>query len=301
MEEQRAVGCVAVDPAVDTSLLGVFPNLSFETSRSLNWPGVEVHRCHAPAWETPEFSLTQHWIEVVRTSRPINFYVTWAGRSQSVALHDGAVNIVPSAMPQKMSWDRRSESTSIYLDQSVLDESAEGLEISSLELMPKCGTQDPLVFGIASALAEELASGGTSPRLYVDSLIAAFANHLAVKYSSTLPRSIRAGMAPAQLKRAIEFMRDNLHRDISLSEMSNVAQMSKYHFAKCFKRAIGVAPHQHLVQLRVEQACRLIKTKKLSMEEIAYRVGYVDKNHFAAQFRRITGTTPYGYRLTVTG
>jgi len=42
MQEQRAVACVAVD----TSLLGVFPNLSFETSRSLNWPGVEVHRCH---------------------------------------------------------------------------------------------------------------------------------------------------------------------------------------------------------------------------------------------------------------
>ncbi len=83
--------------------------------------------------------------------------------------------------------------------------------------------------------------------------------------------------------------------------MSSVAQMSKYHFAKCFKRAVGMPPHQHLVQLRVEQACRLMKTRKLSMEEIAYRVGYVDKNHFAAQFRRITGTTPRSYRLSVAG
>jgi AraC family transcriptional regulator len=300
MQEQRDYsGCVAVDPAVDASMLGVFPNLSFATSRSLNWPGVEIHRCHAAPWETPEFSLTQHWIEIVRTTRPINFHVAWAGRHQSVSLDDGAINIVPCAMPQKMSWDHTSESTSIFLDQSVLDDKADGAEISSFELIPKCGTHDVLIFGIATALEQELEAGGPSPRLYVDSLIAALANHLAVKYSCRVPRSIRVSIAPAQLKRAIEFMRDNLHRDISLSEMSSVAQMSKYHFAKCFKRAIGMPPHQHLVQLRVEQACRLIKTRKFSMEEIAYRVGYVDKNHFAAQFRRITGTTPYGYRRAI--
>lgn len=178
----------------------------------------------------------------------------------------------------------------------MLDEIAEGAEVSSLEIIPRCGAHDPLILGIAAALEEELAAGGPSPRLYVDSLITALATHLAARCSNRLPRSVRAGIAPMQLRRTIEFMRDNLHRDISLSEMSGVAQMSKYHFAKCFKLATGMPPHQHLIQLRIEQACRRIKNRKLSLEEIAYRVGYLDKNYFVAQFRRITGTTSHGYR-----
>jgi AraC family transcriptional regulator len=75
-----------------------------------------------------------------------------------------------------------------------------------------------------------------------------------------------------------------------------LANMSKYHFAKSFRQAMGIAPHQYLVKLRVEKARKLLAQNTMSVEEVARSVGYADKGHFAAQFRKIVGISPNQYR-----
>jgi AraC family transcriptional regulator len=59
---------------------------------------------------------------------------------------------------------------------------------------------------------------------------------------------------------------------------------------------MGIAPHQYLVKLRVEKARKLLAQQTMSVEEVASRVGYADKAHFAAQFRKIVGISPKRYR-----
>jgi len=72
--------------------------------------------------------------------------------------------------------------------------------------------------------------------------------------------------------------------------------MSKYHFAKSFRRATGMAPHRYLMDIRVAKARELLVHSDLSIEEIAYRVGYMDRSHFRGQFLSTVGTTPGRYR-----
>jgi AraC-like DNA-binding protein len=47
----------------------------------------------------------------------------------------------------------------------------------------------------------------------------------------------------------------------------------------------------------VEKARKLLTENTMSVEEVANRVGYSDKGHFAAQFLKIVGITPNRYRM----
>jgi AraC family transcriptional regulator len=75
-----------------------------------------------------------------------------------------------------------------------------------------------------------------------------------------------------------------------------IAGMSKYHFAKSFRQAMGIPPHQYVVQARIEKARGLLGDEMMSLPQIAWRVGYADTGQFSAQFRQVIGLSPARYR-----
>jgi AraC-like DNA-binding protein len=72
--------------------------------------------------------------------------------------------------------------------------------------------------------------------------------------------------------------------------------MSKYYFAKSFRRVTGVPPHRYLVTMRMEKARKLLEDPALTLEEVARRVGYADQAHFSEQFRKVIGANAKHYR-----
>lgn len=94
----------------------------------------------------------------------------------------------------------------------------------------------------------------------------------------------------------MEYINENLERDLTLSEIAASVGMSSYHFARTFKQATGLPPHQYLIKLRLENAKRLLAQTNLAIAEIAYRVGFASQSHFTTLFRKHVGTTPKAYR-----
>jgi transcriptional regulator GlxA family with amidase domain len=63
-----------------------------------------------------------------------------------------------------------------------------------------------------------------------------------------------------------------------------------------FKIATGSSLMDHLQNLRVEEAKRLLESSKLPVDEISFMVGYEDASFFRRLFKRRTGLTPSQYR-----
>lgn len=103
----------------------------------------------------------------------------------------------------------------------------------------------------------------------------------------------REGFVMTQIK---AFLADNCHRRISVDEVAHFSGYSKSHLSRLFKDATGVTIVQYTNQLRVERACRLIRTGDGSIEEIAHEVGFQNLNHFYKTFKKVTGTLPSTYR-----
>jgi len=100
----------------------------------------------------------------------------------------------------------------------------------------------------------------------------------------------------ARVQAAIDFMTANLHRSISVNELTNSVHVSASHFARLFKAETGIGPGQYLINLRMEKAGQLLATSLLSIKEIMGAVSYNSKGHFARHFKKRFGVTPSEYR-----
>jgi len=99
-----------------------------------------------------------------------------------------------------------------------------------------------------------------------------------------------------RLRRVTAYIDENLQRELRLAELSAVVHMSPYHFARLFKRSMGVSPHRFLVRQRIDEARALLAARTVPIAEIARAVGFRTPSHFTTTFRRVTGMTPSAYR-----
>jgi two-component system, response regulator YesN len=72
--------------------------------------------------------------------------------------------------------------------------------------------------------------------------------------------------------------------------------MSRHHFSRTFKNAMGVTFQKYLNERRVEKAKDMMKNSRLTITEIAFFVGYADMTNFTRMFRKETGYTPSQYK-----
>jgi AraC family transcriptional regulator len=94
------------------------------------------------------------------------------------------------------------------------------------------------------------------------------------------------------LQQAINYIHTHLDRDLSLAELASAINISPTYFASLFKQAMGILPHQYVIQQRVEQAKMMLKRTDLAIADIALQVGFSSQSHLTQQFKRITGMTP---------
>lgn len=156
--------------------------------------------------------------------------------------------------------------------------------------------RDPLIGHALEALWHELAEGENGCRLYVDTLTAAIVVHLQrIAEDQTRSLERRGGLAPRESARVIEYMRAYLDRPITLRDLAGVAGLSPYHFARAFRDALGLPPHQYLIRMRIERARELLAETNWTVTEVALATGY-SAQQFARHFRRRVGCTPSAYR-----
>jgi AraC family transcriptional regulator len=141
----------------------------------------------------------------------------------------------------------------------------------------------------------ELRAGGAGGSLLAES----FANVLAVHLIRHITGH-RRHKAPAdsvlprhKLHKVVEYIMEHLAGRPTLEQMAAVIHLSPYHFARQFKVATGLAPHQYVIARRIERAQRLLLTNGgLGLAEVAFRSGFANQSHFCFHFRRIVGGTP---------
>lgn len=93
-----------------------------------------------------------------------------------------------------------------------------------------------------------------------------------------------------------DYLTDNLHKNISIHELSSVTGISAYHVLHVFREAMGMPPHAYQIQLRVQEARKLLLNGH-SIVEAALEAGFCDQSHFSKKFKQIVGVTPRRYVL----
>jgi AraC-like DNA-binding protein len=96
--------------------------------------------------------------------------------------------------------------------------------------------------------------------------------------------------------KALDYMRQNLHRDISRDTVARHAGISPSHFSRLLKERTGRSFTELLRQCRVDLACDLLRDPERSLSQIADACGFCDQSYFTRVFQDVKGATPKQFR-----
>lgn len=112
----------------------------------------------------------------------------------------------------------------------------------------------------------------------------------------TLPPDGLQAHHQEKLDQAISHLQEHFHEQVRLEDLAAVAHLSVSHFMRIFKQYTGMAPHAYLINYRVNQAKKILRSTTIPISDVAFQVGFQDESNFSRTFRRIAGTTPLNFR-----
>lgn len=192
----------------------------------------------------------------------------------------------------------------LYLPNSHFDPTSLGVELDKKvieSLRFESSFEDPLMAAIAFAIASELENQTSTGSLLVETLASSLAARLVQNYVSRSPRQAKSlivhqGLDSRRLSRVMEYIEANLEGSLTLDEIASIACLSRFHFARVFKAAIGQSPHQYVSSRRLERAKELLLRGDRPLEDVAHALSFSSQANFSRAFRQKTGRTPSQFR-----
>lgn len=96
--------------------------------------------------------------------------------------------------------------------------------------------------------------------------------------------------------KAIEYIDENIHENITLDKMAFVCNLSQCYFSKLFKKETGLNFVTYLNEKKIAKAKQLLKNTDNPINNIAIDLGFEDCGYFIRLFKKLEGITPKKYR-----
>ena len=113
--------------------------------------------------------------------------------------------------------------------------------------------------------------------------------------AGTAPPGLLRGLGDERLAPALKQLHAQVDRPWTITELADIAALSRSAFFDRFSRTVGVAPMEYLLAWRMEIAKQLLRREGLSVSEVAERVGYGSTSTFSVAFSRHVGASPSRY------
>jgi AraC family transcriptional regulator len=272
------------------------------SSDRLGWVGLDALRCRkVPAFDLSPPAITHHRL-VLHIRPPEEMDLVYEGVKRHVPHPAGAISVVPAGSPALWRASGRRDTLHIYLEPGLVARvAAEAFDLDPARLtVPPLDTLDlPQLRAAMWAVDAELTAGGAGGPLAAESLANVLAVQL-IRHVSAPRRAARGrdGTLPrGRLRAVVEYIEEHLDASPTLEQIAAVARLSAYHFARQFKAATGLPPHQYVIMRRVERARQLLQGGgDLPLAEVAASAGFSDQSQFSHHFKRLVGVTPRQFR-----
>lgn len=119
--------------------------------------------------------------------------------------------------------------------------------------------------------------------------------HAAVESLSKHKKSTRTDLVP-RLLQARQFIEATYLDNPKTADVANHVALSEYHFARLFKSAFDMTVNQYMLQLRLDEARRLLEFSDRRVTDIALDVGYNSLSAFITAFGKYCGMSPSAYQ-----
>ena len=267
-------------------------------SDDLGWRSLYASVQHESPYEANYNAVEDHLL-ILHLNGPVAVERRLGSKLERRVVPAGGLFILPGGIDFGVRLEGELDTVHIYLRDQVMREVASemGIDAEDLALLPSLGEPDQLAESLALSVQQALNDDDPGTTVYVDYLSRLLSARLLRRYSrrSVRDESADGALSRAQMRRIEDFIEENLSSSLSLEDLARACNLSPSYFARRFKSATGVPPHQYLIQKRVERAKRLLRGS-LPIIEVALECGFSHQEHLTNVFRRATGQTPAVFR-----
>jgi AraC-like DNA-binding protein len=97
---------------------------------------------------------------------------------------------------------------------------------------------------------------------------------------------------------SILYMQQNVTKCLKIEDIASHVKLSKSHLSKLFRNKTGFSPIDYFINLKMQEAIRLLINKSLRIKEVAFKLGYTDQYYFTRIFTKQIGSSPASFIKT---
>jgi AraC family transcriptional regulator len=245
------------------------------------------------------FAAASTHLVILHLDGPVTVRRGQGSASRSRTVPAGGLFIHPAGRDLTVELGGPLRTVHLYLSDEVLQGAADGGR--PVELAEELGASDRLLEQLVLSMDETLRGWQPAARTYVDQLGSMVAAQLVrrhgvgVDVADADDRSA-GGLGDRHFTAVRAMMEERLAEPVPLAELASIAGLSISQFSRQFKARTGLAPHRFLLGLRVDHACRLLRTDASPIAEIAVRCGFSHQEHLTRVMRAHLDTTPGAVR-----
>jgi len=142
---------------------------------------------------------------------------------------------------------------------------------------------------LAARLHKEYQNGDSASGLMVEGILLEMLAEISRK------RPGEETGSPRWLAVALEFLRAEFRRSLTLDEVAKHAGVHPAHLSRVFRRRYGKSVGEYVNEMRVRFAVQEL-AKDVPLSDLSLAAGFADQSHFTRIFRSVTGTTPARFR-----
>jgi AraC family transcriptional regulator len=218
----------------------------------------------------------------------------WGGKTIQTDVTPGtafATGEEPIVWMRVREW---TEALEIYPDPALLA----ALAPNGFEIAPTATPGDPVLFGAGSVLRRVHLGCAHLGDIEANTIAHRLAWYLLGQRANLRPPKPTSAsrLDSRSLARVADLIERRIAGPLTLDEMAREVGLSVFHFARMFRRATGMSPHQFVMERRIERASLALMHTRAPVEEIASALGFSNFSHFRRVFRRAFGVAPSSLR-----
>ncbi|WP_159722523.1 AraC family transcriptional regulator [Enterococcus sp. CSURQ0835] len=117
-----------------------------------------------------------------------------------------------------------------------------------------------------------------------------------IESSTASQKQITNSVQQFYIQSTVYYIEDHYAEDITVEDMAQAVGLNRSYFSKLFKKITLQSPQDFIISFRINKACELLRSKELSIAEVAKQVGYHNQFYFSKSFKKVMADSPSDWR-----
>ncbi|MEM9012479.1 MAG: AraC family transcriptional regulator [Pseudomonadota bacterium] len=226
--------------------------------------------------------------------------ITLEGTELDASPAPGAIFVAPADTEMNYELDAPHQVVALAINREAMDRFREQADFDLPRDFGKLHEQmfyDPIVEALIMRMLEQAMMEHPTSDLFLDQATNTILTSLLCR-SGTLETDQNATgpLTDRDIAKVARIVEERLEDNLNIADLARVTSLSDWHFARAFKQATGLSPHQFVLRRRIARAKDLLQHTSFPLAQVAVASGFSSQSHMTDVFRQKAGATPGKYR-----